>query len=205
MAGATYVVSDGAGCATGCAAATGWYATGATGCAAAAGWTAATGWYATGAAGGAGKCATGATGGAGAGWTAATGWYATGATGCAAATGGAGWCATGATGAAATGATGAIGCAGAACLGLGIGAIAFLTLGEEEDSERGGPFGLGLIEGPAGGPERGGPPIPEGPEGPERGGPTDACGGPAFGGADGAPPKGGREVGEGLLGACLCG
>ena len=193
MTGATYVASGGAGCAT----ATGWYATGATGCAAATGWTAATGgagWCATGATGCAaatGWYATGATGGGGDGWTAATGWYATGATG------GEGWCA--------IGATGAIGCAGTACLGLGIAAIAFLTLGEEEDSERGGPFGLGLIEGPAGGPERGGPPMPEGPEGPERGGPTAACGGPAFGGADGAPPKGGREVGEGLLGACLCG
>ena len=61
---------------------------------------------------------------------------------------------------------------------------------------------MGLIEGPAGGPERGGPPMPEGPE---RGGPTAACGGPAFGGADGPPPKGGRAVGDGLLGACLCG
>ncbi len=47
--------------------------------------------------------------------------------------------------------------------------------------------------------------MPEGPEGPERGGPTDACGGPAFGGAAGAPPKGGREVGLGPLGACPCG
>ena len=119
---------------------------------------------------------------------------------------GTGWCATGATGATgwagtgwyATGATGATGWAGIACLGLGIGAIAFLTL--RADCERGGPFGLGLIEGPAGGPERGGPPMPEGAE---RGG-TAACGGPAFGGADVLPPKCGREVGTGLLGACLC-
>ena len=137
MTGATYVVSEGTGCAA------------ATGC------------------------------------TGATGWCAT----------GAGWCDTGAIGAAATGATGVVVCVRTACLGFGIGAIAFLTLGEEEDSERGGPFGLGLIEGPAGGPERGGPPMPEGPE----------RGGPAFGGADGPPPKGGREVGEGLADACLCG
>ena len=58
---------------------------------------------------------------------------------------------------------------------------------------------MGLIEGGAEGPERGGPPNAEGPE---RGG-TAACGGPAFGGADGLPPKGGGEVGIGLPGACL--
>ena len=110
----------------------------------------------------------------------------------------------GATGWYATGGVWAAGCAGATgCLGFGIGAIAFLTLGE--DCERGGPFGLGLIEGPAGGPERGGPPIPEGPEcggAAACGGP--AFGGPAFGGVDGLPSKDGIEVGIGLLGACLC-